>query len=259
MNNCKICGKECKRTFCSVTCSNKYWNPLTKESRKKLVKKGDEIITHIGTCKKCGIEFTVTRERNKLTGKNIPKYCSRECANSRTHSDETKLKIKNTLSEKYPKKDNETKIRKSERIVEIKYCVECGLQLIKPRVNQVFCGQLCASTNRENSVRNDIIKVLDSGLSISTSNHSTLKKALIHMRGHQCERCKETIWMGEPIPLVLDHINGRSSESTLTNLRLICANCDRQTDTYGSKNKNSDRRFRKEYYKKYYSPVSSDG
>lgn len=264
MNNCKTCGKECNRIFCSVTCSNKHWNPLTKESRKKLAKKADEIITHTGTCNKCGVEFTVTRERKKLRGKNIPKYCSRECANSRSHSDETKLKIQNSVRLKHPDKiyHNDPIIRKhkvEKTVKPIKYCGECG-NIVLGRNSKLFCSHECAIQNRLKEKRNEIAMHLLSGKNYTnTNNLSIVKETLIHMRGHQCERCKETVWMGEPIPLVLDHINGRSSESTLTNLRLICANCDRQTDTYGSKNKNSDRRVRKEYYKKFYSPVSNTG
>lgn len=51
--------------------------------------------------------------------------------------------------------------------------------------------------------------------------------------------------MGNPIPLVLDHINGKSSDNNLENLRLVCGNCDMQLPTYKSKNKNSERRKRK--------------
>jgi len=39
-------------------------------------------------------------------------------------------------------------------------------------------------------------------------------------------------WNGKPIILHLDHINGKSTDHRLENLRLLCPNCHSQTDTY---------------------------
>ena len=53
---------------------------------------------------------------------------------------------------------------------------------------------------------------------------------------HQCESCLCETWMGQPIPLELDHINGDRWDSRLENLRLLCPNCHAQTDTYRGRN-----------------------
>ena len=45
-----------------------------------------------------------------------------------------------------------------------------------------------------------------------------------------------TEWNGLPIPLELDHINGRRDDNRLENLRLICPNCHAQTPTYRGRN-----------------------
>ena len=44
-------------------------------------------------------------------------------------------------------------------------------------------------------------------------------------------------WMGNPMPLILDHINGINNDNRLENLRFVCSNCDTQLPTYKSKNK----------------------
>ncbi len=41
---------------------------------------------------------------------------------------------------------------------------------------------------------------------------------------------------GRPIPLELDHINGRRDDNRLDNLRILCPNCHAQTETYRGKN-----------------------
>ena len=43
-------------------------------------------------------------------------------------------------------------------------------------------------------------------------------------------------WMGKPMPLILDHINGVNNDNRLENLRFVCSNCDSQLPTYKSRN-----------------------
>ncbi len=67
---------------------------------------------------------------------------------------------------------------------------------------------------------------------------STLKRRLIEsgLKRAQCERCSRTEWNGAPIPLELDHVNGRRDDNRIDNLRLLCPNCHAQTDTYRGRN-----------------------
>lgn len=51
-----------------------------------------------------------------------------------------------------------------------------------------------------------------------------------------CSSCKNTKWMGKPIPLELDHINGVNDDNRLENLRILCPNCHALTETYRGKN-----------------------
>lgn len=51
--------------------------------------------------------------------------------------------------------------------------------------------------------------------------------------------CGLTEWMGEPVPLELEHINGDHNDNSLKNLTLLCANCHALTPTY-RRRKNPD-------------------
>lgn len=59
-----------------------------------------------------------------------------------------------------------------------------------------------------------------------------LKPHLIKLRGHQCEKCKNQIWLELPIPLEVHHIDGDRTNNKLENLELVCCNCHAQTDTW---------------------------
>ena len=84
--------------------------------------------------------------------------------------------------------------------------------------------------------RTPLVEVLVKGrLAPSTSD---LRKRLIAegLKQHRCERCSLTSWNDQPIPLELDHANGRRDDNRLENLRVLCPNCHAQTETYRGRN-----------------------
>ncbi len=56
---------------------------------------------------------------------------------------------------------------------------------------------------------------------------------------HKCYHCEATTWLGQPIPLELEHRNGNPQDNSLDNLTLLCPNCHALTATYRGKNKKS--------------------
>ena len=65
-----------------------------------------------------------------------------------------------------------------------------------------------------------------------------LKRRLIEqgLKETRCELCGLDTWNGQPIPLELDHINGKRDDNRLDNLRVLCPNCHAQTPTYRGRN-----------------------
>lgn len=61
---------------------------------------------------------------------------------------------------------------------------------------------------------------------------------------YKCAICgQEPFWNNKELTLTLDHINGINNDDRLENLRWVCPNCDRQLETYGSKNiKNTNKK-----------------
>lgn len=65
-------------------------------------------------------------------------------------------------------------------------------------------------------------------------NSSKLRNRLIKegYKEPKCERCLNTHWYGQTIPLQLHHINGDHKDNRLENLQMLCPNCHAQTDSY---------------------------
>jgi len=166
-----------------------------------------------------------------------------------------------------------------------KHCKQCNIVLPYEKRKNIFCNKSCSATyNNKGITRNynhniEITKCPNCGKEVRgkiycnqkckteftyktneelllTGNYrynktKFAKDYLIEKRGYQCERCKNTEWLGEPIPLELEHKDGDSSNNKLENLELLCPNCHVFTPFYKGRNKgNSKRQNRTRYYKR---------
>lgn len=69
----------------------------------------------------------------------------------------------------------------------------------------------------------------------STYPRHRLKERIIkqNLIEYKCDKCgNEGIWLGEKMPLILDHMNGINNDNRLNNLRFLCSNCDSILPTY---------------------------
>lgn len=74
----------------------------------------------------------------------------------------------------------------------------------------------------------------------STYPSSRLRLRIIAagLRESRCETCGLTDWLGAPLSLALDHINGDPTDNRLENLRILCPNCHAQTETWCGRSAN---------------------
>jgi MerR HTH family regulatory protein len=115
-------------------------------------------------------------------------------------------------------------------------CRNCGAPV--RHLHNVYCSMPCQfQFKRKRKIEH-----------IDTIGSRALKNYLLDTRGHRCEVCGITEWMGRPAPLELDHRNGNPLNNQLDNVRLICPNCHAQTATYKGKNMGSGRYSRRERY-----------
>lgn len=138
-----------------------------------------------------------------------------------------------------------------------KRLIKLGVQ-IRPRGFIQGCPSWNAGQSNEDEQLHYTINLIESGEYLNRSEGNIRKQVklyLIHKNGHQCEICKLKEWLGNPIPLVSDHIDGDHTHNELENFRLICANCDTFTETYKSKNRGRGR----EYHKNYRRAINSSG
>lgn len=62
------------------------------------------------------------------------------------------------------------------------------------------------------------------------------KKRVVYEQNFACNKCKNTHWMGLPITLELEHIDGDRHNHSRENLECLCPNCHSQTKTWRGRN-----------------------
>ena len=81
----------------------------------------------------------------------------------------------------------------------------------------------------------------------------TAKRYITERDGYKCKECGIFEWLGKRLSLVLEHIDGNPDNWSISNLRLLCPNCDSLTPTYKGRNLGNGRHNRRQRYRKWQS------
>lgn len=120
------------------------------------------------TCK-CGTDYEVETTEHNINNGNYKKFCSRKCANSRNHSDETKEKIRKGVNKSISinvKCDNNRKIKENK--IEYKICLNCKTEFSNR--NKKFCSSECGFNYNKSNKKIDYSKLIDFKFSDNTSD-----------------------------------------------------------------------------------------
>jgi len=126
-------------------------------------------------------------------------------------------------------------------------CLDCEKKTKKHGMR--FCSNSCQLEYQYKEYIKDWLAGRVSGNragGMTVSSH--VQRWLRETRGKKCEICGTTIWRGEPVPLLIDHVDGDWKRTVPDNLRLVCGNCDMQLPTYKNRNKGRGRFARRERY-----------
>ena len=131
-------------------------------------------------------------------------------------------------------------IRKKEIKIKQKiFCLNCNKEILNKRK---FCTSKCSAEYKH---KESYMKFYEGDGDYSNGYYSpkNFKDFFLEEQNNKCAICGiEPIWMNKILIFVLDHIDGDCSNNKRNNLRLICPNCDSQTNTFKSKTKHSKRR-----------------
>jgi 5-methylcytosine-specific restriction endonuclease McrA len=151
-------------------------------------------------CQKCGNEFSPT--------KGLKSYCSLQCRNSR----------------KFTKESRELKAEKSREFFQ-GLSIEGKAQILK----KMDMMRLKRSTRMEYLQSKDFQQL---------SWDSKRTKVIIE-QGLKCANCGIDEWLGQPITLEIDHIDGDNKNDARENLEALCPNCHSQTPTWRGRHENN--------------------
>lgn len=129
-------------------------------------------------------------------------------------------------------------------------CQHCGIEFNFKGYssNHKFCSLPCSyafqaakKQSSHDQRYNDWLLGKDLGVK---NPRKLIRDFVIKRDGYRCQCCGIDSWNNGPITLWCDHIDGDATNNHPSNFRLICPNCDSQSETFGAKNYGKGRKSR---------------
>jgi len=115
-----------------------------------------------------------------------------------------------------------------------------GHKELRKLIKEIICTEdsyLGKSIHKNRNIdKLSIEEYFSKSTKIRTSFKVRNKLFKLGLKEKKCERCNNTHWLGNLIPLEVHHIDGDTFNNELENLQILCPNCHYFTDTYKSKN-----------------------
>ena len=146
------------------------------------------------------------------------RFCSKQCANTRVFSEETKLSKKTKMIAYF------TNLKENDPIKYAKYCEKQRTNGLLSSVEQGKKMRAYYDTKPWNELGKD-----------------GKRRRVIDEQEKHCSHCGLSEWRGQPITLELEHKDGNHMNDERDNLEAVCPNCHSLTDTWRGKNQGNSK------------------
>lgn len=216
------------------------WKSAKERSKLTKQKKLQETINTYNNsptqCKVCKVSLSYKKRLNK--------FCSSSCAAKLNNVKYPKRAVlnKNILVKKEVVIGTEQSLKvKAEYTIQ---CLGCKISFVTHTSKRKYCTATCKSSSQK-------LQNFEMFYDGKTVGHRIARVALIDKFGAKCQLCGwgEKNAKTNSCPIELDHVDGNSKNTVITNVRLLCPNCHSIQPTYKALNKGKGRFSRTQRYR----------